>query len=138
MITSSKYPDRNHQHPPSITSRMGGSWHASIHAREETLHKCQDSHIRMNHDDKFEILFTMGRNSKEMGRRPTVLLKNILYSGKFSKLATTYFLNRKFNCITLCKLIYFNYPPNSLNISQSLDPLIWIWPSPTHHHYQWI
>jgi hypothetical protein len=34
MTPSSKYPVRNHQRPPSMTSRMGGSWHTSIHARE--------------------------------------------------------------------------------------------------------
>ena len=27
MTPSSKYPVRNHEHPPSITSRTGGSWH---------------------------------------------------------------------------------------------------------------
>ena len=34
ITPSSKSPVRNHQHPPSMTSRTGGSWHTSIHARE--------------------------------------------------------------------------------------------------------
>ena len=34
MTPSSKYPVRNHPRPPSMTSRMGGSWHTYIHARE--------------------------------------------------------------------------------------------------------
>ena len=34
MTPSSKYPVRNHSRPPSMTSRMGGSWHTYIHARE--------------------------------------------------------------------------------------------------------
>ena len=34
MTQSSKYPVRNHPHPPSKTSKTGGSWHTSIHARE--------------------------------------------------------------------------------------------------------
>ena len=34
MAPSSKTPVRNLQHPPSMTSRMGGSWHTSIHSRE--------------------------------------------------------------------------------------------------------
>ena len=34
MTPSSKYPVRNHQHPPSMTLRMRSSWHTSIHARE--------------------------------------------------------------------------------------------------------
>ena len=34
MTPSSKYPVRNLQHPPSMTSRTGASWHTSIYARE--------------------------------------------------------------------------------------------------------
>ena len=34
MTPSSKSPVRNHQHPPSIISRTGDSWHTSNHARE--------------------------------------------------------------------------------------------------------
>ena len=34
MTPSSKYSVRNHPRPPSMTSRTGGSWHTSIHARE--------------------------------------------------------------------------------------------------------
>ena len=34
MNPSSKYPFRNHQPPPSMTSRKRGSWHTSIHARD--------------------------------------------------------------------------------------------------------
>ena len=34
MTPSSKTPVRNLQHPPSMTSRMGGSWGTSKHARE--------------------------------------------------------------------------------------------------------
>ena len=34
MTPSSKTPVRNHQCPPSMTSRMGGSWLTSNHARE--------------------------------------------------------------------------------------------------------
>ena len=34
MTPSSKTPVRNHQRPPSMTSRTGGSWHTSNHTGE--------------------------------------------------------------------------------------------------------
>ena len=45
MTPSSKYPLRNNQHPPSMTSRTGDSWHSSIHARELTFGTQVKRHI---------------------------------------------------------------------------------------------
>ena len=45
MTPSSKSPVRNLQCPPSMTSRMGGSWHTTIHARELKFVKQIKNHI---------------------------------------------------------------------------------------------
>ena len=45
MTLSSKYPVKNHQHPPSMTSRTGGSSHTSIHAREMKFGTQVKNHI---------------------------------------------------------------------------------------------
>ena len=44
-ILFSKYPVRNHQHPPSVTLRTGGSWHISIQARELNFSTKVKNHI---------------------------------------------------------------------------------------------
>ena len=42
MTPSSKHPVRNHQRPPNMTLRMGGSWHNYINARSWNLaHKSE-------------------------------------------------------------------------------------------------
>ena len=52
MTPSFKSPVRNLQRPSSMTSRMGGSWHTSINARELKFGTQVKNHNVMIHDVK--------------------------------------------------------------------------------------
>ena len=65
MTPSSKTPFRNLQHPPSMTSRTGGSWHTSIHARELKFGTQVKNHISW-----WSMMSTMTQSSKYPVRNP--------------------------------------------------------------------
>ena len=76
MAQPSKTPVRNLQHPPSMTLRMGGSWHLSNHSRELKFGKQVKNHIKW-----WSMMSRMTQTSKNPVRNHQCLSNMTLSTG---------------------------------------------------------
>ena len=78
MTPSSKYPVRNHQCPPSMTSRTRCSWHTSIHARELKFGAQVKNHISWwSIMSRMKILFCCRKSLGNSGK--TIISKQTFF-----------------------------------------------------------
>ena len=78
MTQSSNYPVRNHLHPSSMTLRMGGSWHPSIHARELKFVTQVKNHISC-----LSMMSTMTQFFQVSSQKPSTSTKYDFEDGGF-------------------------------------------------------